>query len=69
LSVFTSPPPTLPPAPKVPTKEETAAEAEAARREEVIRQNKRRGRGADTLTGGGGVTDKANTARVQVLGA
>lgn len=69
MSIFAPKAPALPAAPVVPTKEQTAEEAEAARRAEVERQNKRRGRGADTLTGAGGVTQTANTARAQVLGA
>lgn len=69
MAIFAANAPKLPPAVTPPTDAETAEEAEAARLAEVEKANKRRGRGADTLTGGGGVTQTATTARQQVLGA
>lgn len=69
MKIFSPKPPSTPSFPAPPTKEATAAAAEAARQEEALRQAKRRGRGADLLTGPGGVSGQAPSVRKQLLGA
>jgi hypothetical protein len=66
MAGFSSSP--TPPPPPPPPPERTDAEVQDAALQERLRQARARGRAANILTGGEGVTDPAPVARKRLLG-